>query len=138
MHDFPVSEAKKKKLLADMQRLGIHEEDLEEKFIRASGPGGQKINKTSVCVALRHRPTQIEVKCASSRSQALNRFLARRRLCDVIAEKIHAEITARKRQQARIRKQKLRRSRRRRQRLLEEKRLLSEKKRLRRPPTEED
>jgi len=136
--DFPVSPAKQHRLQQDMQRLGIREEDIEEKFVLASGPGGQKINKTSTCVYLRHRPTGIEVKCAESRSQALNRFLARRRLCDAIAEKIRGEITARRRQQEKIRRQKRRRSRRSRLRLLEEKRRQSRKKQLRRPPDLEE
>jgi len=138
MPDFPVSAAKRERLLEEMRRLGIREEDIEEKFILGSGPGGQKINKTSTCVYLRHRPTGIEVKCAESRSQALNRFLARRRLCDAIAEKIRGEITARRREQEKIRRQKRRRSRRSRLRLLEEKRRLSRKKQLRRPPDSDE
>ena len=63
-----------------MEALGIHEKDIEEKFIRSSGRGGQKVNKTSTCVYLRHIPTGIEVKWMRERSQSLNRFLARREL----------------------------------------------------------
>ena len=62
--------------------MKILEKDLEERFVRASGKGGQKLHKTSSCVWLTHKPTGILVKCDASRSQALNRFLARRRLAD--------------------------------------------------------
>jgi protein subunit release factor B len=78
----PVHPDKQKELLERFERLGILEKDLEERFVRASGRGGQKLNKTSSCVWLTHKPTGILVKCEESRSQALNRFLARRRLAD--------------------------------------------------------
>jgi protein subunit release factor B len=77
---FPVSEEKSRNLNKRMEALNIHEEDIEEKFIRSSGRGGQKVNKTSTCVYLKHLPTGIEVKWMTERSQALNRFLARREL----------------------------------------------------------
>jgi protein subunit release factor B len=78
----PVHPDKQRGLLERFERLGILERDLEERFVRASGKGGQKLNKTSSCVWLTHKPTGILVKCEESRSQALNRFLARRRLAD--------------------------------------------------------
>ncbi len=77
---FPVSEEKSRWLQERMDTLGIHEKDIEEKFIRSSGKGGQKVNKTSTCVYLRHIPTGVEVKWMRERSQSLNRFLARREL----------------------------------------------------------
>jgi protein subunit release factor B len=77
---FPVGEEKKRWLEERMEILGIHDKDLEEKFIRSSGRGGQKVNKTSACVYLKHIPTGIEVKCMKERNQSLNRFLARREL----------------------------------------------------------
>lgn len=77
---FPVSKEKNEWLKERMEILGIHEREIEEKFIRSSGRGGQKVNKTSTCVYLRHIPTGIEVKCMRGRSQSLNRFLARREL----------------------------------------------------------
>ena len=77
---FPVSEEKNRWLQERMEALSIHEKDIEEKFIRSSGKGGQKVNKTSTCVYLRHTPTGIEVKWMRERSQPLNRFLARREL----------------------------------------------------------
>lgn len=71
-----------KTLIARMQKLRITEEDLEESFIRGSGAGGQKINKTSSTVVLRHIPSGIEVRCQKERSQSQNRLVARQELCD--------------------------------------------------------
>lgn len=71
-------------LAARMARLGISEDDLEETFIRGTGAGGQKINKTSSTVVLRHRPSGIEVRCQKERSQSMNRQTAREELCDRI------------------------------------------------------
>ena len=68
-----------------MEELGIFEKDIEEKFVRSSGHGGQNVNKTSTCVYLKHIPTGIEVKCMKDRSQSVNRFLARRELLERIA-----------------------------------------------------
>ena len=73
-----VSLGKEKSLRERMQALGVREQDIEEQFVRSSGAGGQKVNKTSSCVVLHHRPTGVRVKCQQERSQALNRFLARR------------------------------------------------------------
>ena len=77
---FAVSEEKNRWLQERMEALGVHEKDIEEKFVRSSGRGGQKVNKTSTCVYLRHIPTGFEIKCMKERSQSLNRFLARREL----------------------------------------------------------
>jgi protein subunit release factor B len=63
-------------------KLRIREEDLQEEFIRGSGPGGQKINKTSSTVVLRHIPSGVEVRCQKERSQVMNRYWARMELCD--------------------------------------------------------
>ena len=71
--------------LADrMRKLGISESDLKESFARSSGPGGQNVNKVSTAVTLRHRPSGISVTVQDSRSQAVNRKLARERLLDAI------------------------------------------------------
>lgn len=67
-----------------MLAIGIKKEDIEEKFIKSSGRGGQKINKTSSAVFLKHKITQLSVKCGKARSQSLNRFLALRNLIDMI------------------------------------------------------
>ena len=87
MSIFNVSPKKEQELLERMKQLNVSEDDLEEKFIRSSGPGGQKTNKTSTCVSLRHVPTDIVVKCQKERSQPLNRFFARRLLLDQIERK---------------------------------------------------
>jgi len=84
MSIFNVSAKKEKALLDRMRELNVNEGDLEERFIRSSGPGGQKVNKTSSCVCLRHIPTDITVKYQRERSQSLNRFFARRTLLDQI------------------------------------------------------
>ena len=83
---FAVSPEKNEELRRRMEALGVREEDLEERFVRSSGKGGQHVNKTSTCVQLLHRPSGIEVKCMSERSQSLNRFFARRLLLERIAE----------------------------------------------------
>ena len=112
MSQFPVSFEKEDHLLKRMAALGLSESDLQEWFIRGGGPGGQKTNKTSSTVCLRHKPTGLEVRCAQERSQSLNRFLARRELCDKIAAKLHGEKSKRQQEIEKIRRQKRRRSRR--------------------------
>jgi len=82
MVTFAVSQEKNEWLEERMKALGIAEKDLEEKFVRSSGKGGQKVNKTSTCVFLKHLPTGLEVKCMKDRSQSINRFLARRELVE--------------------------------------------------------
>jgi peptide chain release factor len=84
MYRLGVNSGKAKALLDKLHRLGILAKDVDEKFVRSSGRGGQKVNKTSSCVYLKHRPTGIEVKMQRERSQPLNRFLAWR----LLAEKI--------------------------------------------------
>src|SRR5438093_7979672 len=130
---FPVSSEKEKKLLARMQGLGVREQDFEEQFVRSSGAGGQKVNKASTCVMLHHRPTGIRVKCQKERSQALNRFLARRILLDKIEAKLTGADAAEEQRIAKIRRQKRRRSRRAKLRLLAEKRHQAEQKSFRTP-----
>ena len=69
-----------------MERLGLREEDLEESFVRGTGAGGQKINKTSSTVQLKHLPTGIEIRCQRERQQSANRTWARWEMCDKIEE----------------------------------------------------
>ncbi|MCB0360149.1 MAG: peptide chain release factor-like protein [Bdellovibrionales bacterium] len=135
MGKFGVTPEKETQLLQQMEALGIREDDLEERFIRGSGAGGQKINKTSSCVQLVHRPTGIEVRCQRERSQALNRFFARRELCEKMLARTTGAKSRAQQERERIRRQKRRRSRRSKEKMLEEKRQTSEKKASRRPPT---
>jgi peptide chain release factor len=92
MSIFGVVEEKDRWLKERMEALGIYEKDIEEKFIRSSGKGGQKVNKTSTCVYLKHIPTGIEVKSMRERKQSLNRFLARRELVKRI-ENLSGQLT---------------------------------------------
>lgn len=108
MLPFAVSEKKNKGLEGKMKALGVREEDLEEKFIRSSGSGGQKVNKTSTCVYLKHLPTGIEVKCMKDRSQSINRFLARRELVEKV-ERMSGRLSAEDIRREQVKKQKLRR-----------------------------
>jgi protein subunit release factor B len=128
MGSFPVSAEKEKQLFERMRALGVREQDLDEQFVRSSGAGGQNVNKVATCVALSHRPSGIQVKCQKERSQALNRFLARRILLDKIAAKIGESQSAEEQKAAKIRRQKRRRSRRAKARMLEDKRRQAEKK----------
>jgi len=131
MAEAPVSAAKRAQLSQRMKALGIREDQLVEKFILGSGRGGQKLNKTSSCVYLKHAASGIEVKCQQSRSRAMNRFLARRELCERLAERIRGEKSRRRQEAEKIRRQKRRRSRRQKERMLERKRQQAAKKRLR-------
>src|ERR1700678_1245158 len=73
-----------------LDRRGVAASDIEERFVRGSGPGGQKINKTSSTVWLRHGPTGIEVRCQAERSQAANRERAWREMCGKLEDRIRA------------------------------------------------
>lgn len=138
MSNAPVTQAKLKDLERRMALLGIREEDLEESFIRASGPGGQKVNKTSSCVVLKHKPTGLVIKCMESRSRELNRFLARRRLADRIAEREERRLSERQEKIEKIRRQKRKRSKRAKEKMLADKKAQAQKKDLRKLPRLED
>lgn len=112
MVDFGVTEKKAAELAGRMEVCGVRESDLDEHFVRSSGPGGQKVNKSATCVYLRHIPTQIEVKMQKTRSQGLNRYYARKRLCELIEERTLGAKSPKSVLEAKIRKQKQRRRRR--------------------------
>lgn len=109
-----VGKKKLEDLSERMERLNIREEDLLEKFVKSSKPGGQKSNKASSCVYLKHIPTGIEVKCERTRSQSLNRYYARKILLDKLEEvllgresKKRKEIEKRIKQKRKLRKRAL-------------------------------
>lgn len=131
MLQFPISPKKQRELQELMQRLRVQEHDFEERFIHASGPGGQNVNKVATCVVLKHRPSGIEVRCQQERSQALNRFLARRILLHRLEEERLGRLSAEAQRIAKIRRQKRKRSKRAKEKLLEAKHLHSQKKSLR-------
>jgi peptide chain release factor len=130
------SSEKEAAVAARLVRLGVKPEDLIEKFIRAGGPGGQNVNKTSTAVYLKHVPTGIEVKVQKERSQALNRFLARRLLADKIEARLRGEQSAEAARVAKLRRQKQRRSRRAKEKVLAAKSLQANKKASRAVPDE--
>ncbi len=131
MSKFKVTLEKERALLQKMESLGIEEDDLLEKFIKGSGSGGQKINKTSSCVYLFHETSGIEVKCQRTRSQALNRYYARQLLCDALEEQILGEKSKKQNEQEKIRRQKRKRSKRAKEKILQNKKIQGEKKKLR-------
>lgn len=134
MPRFPVTESKQKDLADRMRRLGLREVDLEESFVRAAGSGGQKVNKTSVTVHIRDKKSGLEIKCQESRSQALNRFIARRRLVEKLEARLLRERSAEQKRREKIRRQKRKRSKRAKEKMLADKKRRSETKELRKKP----
>jgi peptide chain release factor len=119
--NLPVSSDKWKALEARLLKLGIREQDLDERFVRAGGPGGQNVNKVSTCVILIHRASGLSVRCQEERSQGLNRFLARRRLADKVEDTLLGEASRRRQEIEKIRRQKRKRSTRAKEKMLETK-----------------
>ena len=112
MIDFGVTKKKAEVLYLQMERCGVREKDLEERFVRSTGPGGQKVNKSATCVHLKHLPSGRVVKMQKTRRQALNRFYARRRLCELLEETAQGRFSPEAVKREKIRKQKDRRRRR--------------------------
>lgn len=130
----PISPDKTTELEQRMAGLGIAANDLLEKFVRGSGAGGQKINKTSSCVFLKHLPTGVCIKCQMDRSREMNRFLARRELCDQLEAIRDGKAVAKTQAIEKLRRQKRPRSRNSKNRSVADKRILSQKKSMRKSP----
>ena len=112
MSIFGVTPKKEQELLARMTACGLREEDMEESFVHGGGPGGQKVNKSATAVALHHKLSGLTVKTQTARSQALNRFYARRRLCELIEALTMGHESPEAQRREKIKKQKARRKRR--------------------------
>ncbi|MDP8290323.1 MAG: peptide chain release factor-like protein [Candidatus Susulua stagnicola] len=116
-----VGKFKQEELLKRMHQLGVYEKDIIEKFICSQGKGGQKVNRTASCVYLKHKPSGIEVKCQRERSQALNRFLAKRILVNKLETLIEGKASAEQKKIEKIRRQKRKRSKRAKEKILKNK-----------------
>ena len=117
----PVKPEKQKALALKMEELEIFESDLVEKFILGSGKGGQKVNKSSTCVYLKHLPSGLQVKCQKGRSQDLNRYYARQELCEKLSALRSDHESEKEKEIYAIKRQKKRRSRRSKLKILEAK-----------------
>ncbi|MCX7018924.1 MAG: peptide chain release factor-like protein [bacterium] len=122
---FGISDKKESALSAWMERLGIRDEDIAESFVRSGGHGGQNVNKTSTCVCLEHLPTGIKVKCQRERSQALNRYHARKTLAAKIEKMLLGRESQERQRIEKIRRQKRKRSKRAKEKMLADKRCRS-------------
>ena len=131
----PITSEKTAALEQRMVALGIAEGDLLEKFVRGSGAGGQKINKTSNCVFLKHLPTGVCIKCQMDRSREMNRFLARRELCEQLEAIREGKAVAKTQAIEKMRRTNRPRSRNSKNRSVADKRSLSQKKSMRRSPS---
>lgn len=150
--NIPVSPTKQKELEERFKRLGIREEDLQEHFVRSSGAGGQNVNKVSTCVVLQYNPKAIAVegkvpsrelgmegatqapiiiKCQQTRTQVLNRYYARKILCEKLEQKILGEKSKIQQSFEKIRRQKRKRSKRAKEKMLDAKHHHSAKKQTR-------
>ena len=132
--ELPVSE----ELLLRMRRAKVYERDLAERFIRGSGPGGQKVNKTSSCVQLRHIVSGIEVKCQENRSLMANRVQARNLICSILEDRERKRKEQRKSELEKIRRKNRKPSKRQKRLNVANKRKHGIKKKMRRSPNLEN
>jgi protein subunit release factor B len=112
MINFGITERKRQELERRMRNCELLERDIEEKFVRSRGAGGQKVNKSSTCVHLKHIPSGLAVKVQKSRSQGLNRYYARKQMCELLENKLLGKESPEAKRKEKIRKQKDRRRRR--------------------------
>ncbi len=131
MGKYPVSPEKESALERLMESLGLIEANITEKFITGSGSGGQKINKTASCVYLKESSYQIEVKCQKTRSQSLNRYYARKELCEKVDLLLNKEKSKQQQKIEKIRRQKRKRSKKAKEKILANKKINSKTKELR-------
>ncbi len=134
MASIVISKAKIDLLNARLRALGIDESELKETFVRGSGPGGQKINKTSVCVQLVHSPSGFQIKCQKTRSQALNRYYAKLALCEELESRNSNEKSKKQQEREKVKRQKRKRSKRAKEKVLANKKETSKKKETRKKP----
>ncbi|MCP5464122.1 MAG: peptide chain release factor-like protein [Deltaproteobacteria bacterium] len=123
-----ISQAKWNALKKRMQDLGLSEDDLTEEFIKGTGSGGQKINKTNSCVQISHAASGIVVKSQKSRSRAANRFFARRLLIEKLEEQVLGKESAKAKKIFKLKAQKRKRKKRAQEKVLAQKKLVGEKK----------
>lgn len=128
----PLHAAEEDSLAARMARLGVREDELEERFVRSGGHGGQNVNKVATCVMLLHRPSGLRVKCQDSRQQGFNRELARKLLLDKIEGDRRKRLLAQRQQMEQARRRNRPRSRAAKKRMLDNKSRHSAKKAMRR------
>lgn len=138
MDIFGVGSNKVKALYERMARIGVKEAELEEHFIRSRGPGGQNVNKVSTGVYLKHIPTGVGVKVCGERSQALNRYAARKVLINKIETMVLGRESIERKRIEKIRRQKRKRSKRAKEKMLRAKSMRSQTKALRKKVEEVD
>ena len=112
MINFGITEQKKLELEQRMLKCNLFEKDIEEKLVRSGGSGGQKVNKSSTCVHLKHITSGLAVKVQETRSQGLNRYYARKRMCELLENKLLGKESPEAKRIEKIRKQKNRNRRR--------------------------
>ena len=121
-----------------MAELGIQEEDLEEQFVQGSGPGGQKINKTASCVILKYPHAKIVIRCQRARSRELNRYDARKELCERVEKQIREKALKKKAAASKERRINRKPTKTEKAKLVKSKRSVSKKKTLRKTPKADD